>query len=31
MRIRVTSENADPHAATRIEAVDKNPDFEKVG
>jgi hypothetical protein len=31
MRIRVTSENADSHTATRIEALDKNPDFEKVG
>jgi len=29
MRIRVTSESADEHAATRIEALDKNPDFEK--
>lgn len=29
MRIRVTTENADPHAATRIEALDNNRDFEK--
>jgi hypothetical protein len=29
MRIRVTSERADAHTATRIEALDKNPDFEK--
>lgn len=29
MRIRVTSENAEPHAATRIEALDNNRDFEK--
>ncbi len=29
MRIRVTSEGADAHVATRIEALDKNPDFEK--
>jgi hypothetical protein len=29
MRIRVTFESADAHAATRIEALDKNPDFEK--
>jgi hypothetical protein len=30
MRIRVTSENGDPHLATRVEAIDKNPEFEKV-
>ena len=29
MRIRVTTENAEPHAATRIEALDTNRDFEK--
>jgi hypothetical protein len=29
MRIRVTSESADAHAATQIEALDENPDFEK--
>ncbi len=29
MRIRVTSENADADTATQIEALDKNPDFEK--
>lgn len=29
MRIRVTSENTSPHAATRIEALDNNRDFEK--
>ena len=29
MRIRVTSENGDAHAATQIEALDKNPEFEK--
>jgi hypothetical protein len=29
MRIRVTTENAEPHAATRIEALDNNRDFEK--
>jgi hypothetical protein len=29
MRIRVTTESAAPHAATRIEALDDNPDFEK--
>lgn len=29
MRIRVTTNDAAPHAATRIEALDKNPDFEK--
>jgi len=29
MRIRVTSESTDAHAATRIEALDKNPDFDK--
>ncbi|MDX1947266.1 MAG: hypothetical protein SFU86_17830 [Pirellulaceae bacterium] len=27
MRIRVTSEGTDPHAATRIEAIDKNLNF----
>jgi len=31
MRIRVTSDGADARAATRIEALDKNPDFAKVG
>lgn len=30
MRIRVTTEDAEPHAATRIEALDKNRGFEKV-
>jgi GH24 family phage-related lysozyme (muramidase) len=29
MRIRVTTENAESHAATRIEALDNNRDFEK--
>jgi hypothetical protein len=29
MRIRVTTENAEPHGATRIEALDSNRDFEK--
>ncbi len=29
MRIRVTTENAEPHAASRIEALDHNQDFEK--
>jgi CTP-dependent riboflavin kinase len=29
MRIRVTTENAEPHAATQIEALDNNRDFEK--
>ena len=29
MRVRVTTENAEPHAATRIEALDTNRDFEK--
>ncbi len=29
MRVRVTTENAQPHAATRIEALDDNRDFEK--
>jgi len=29
MRIRVTTENAEPHTATRIEALDNNRDFEK--
>lgn len=29
MRVRVTTENAEPHTATRIEALDNNPDFEK--
>jgi hypothetical protein len=29
MRIRVTTEKAEPHAVTRIEALDTNPDFEK--
>jgi hypothetical protein len=29
MRIRVTTENAEPHAAFRIEALDNDRDFEK--
>lgn len=29
MRVRVTTENAEPHGATRIEALDTNRDFEK--
>lgn len=29
MKVRVTSQNGDKHTATRIEALDKNPDFEK--
>jgi hypothetical protein len=29
MRIRVTTEKAEPHAITRIEALDANLDFEK--
>jgi hypothetical protein len=29
MRIRVTTETAEPHAVTRIEALDDNRDFEK--
>lgn len=29
MRVRVTTENAEPHAATRIEALHTNRDFEK--
>ncbi len=29
MKIRVTTEKAEPHAATRIEALDNNRDFEK--
>jgi hypothetical protein len=29
MRVRVTTENAQPHAATRIEALDTNVDFAK--
>jgi uncharacterized protein (UPF0333 family) len=29
MRIRVTTEDAEPHAATRIEALDTHQDFEK--
>jgi len=29
MRVRVTTENAESHVATRIEAIDKNRDFEK--
>jgi len=29
MRIRVTTENSEPHNATRIEALEKNPSFEK--
>lgn len=29
MRVRVTTENAEPHAATRIEALDTDRDFEK--
>jgi hypothetical protein len=28
MRIRVTTENAEPHAATRIEALDSHRDFD---
>jgi hypothetical protein len=28
MRIRVTTENAEPHAATRIEALDNHRDFD---
>ena len=31
MRIRVTTASAAPHAATRIEALDKNAAFEKAG
>jgi hypothetical protein len=31
MRVRVTSRNDAPHAATRIEALDKNAAFEKAG
>ena len=31
MRIRVTTRNDAPHAATRIEALDKNAAFEKTG
>ncbi|MGH7172642.1 MAG: hypothetical protein ACRELG_20365 [Gemmataceae bacterium] len=31
MRIRVTTGSADPHAVTRIEALDKNAAFEKAG
>jgi hypothetical protein len=27
MRVRVTTENAEPHAATRIEAIDNSRDF----
>jgi hypothetical protein len=30
MRVRVTTENAEPSAATRIEALDNNRDFEKA-
>jgi GH24 family phage-related lysozyme (muramidase) len=29
MRVRVTTENAEPHAASRIEALDNHRDFEK--
>lgn len=29
MRIRVTTELAEPHSATRIEALDNHPEFEK--
>jgi hypothetical protein len=29
MRVRVTTENAESHTATRIEALDNNRDFEK--
>lgn len=29
MRIRVTTNDTAPHAVSRIEALDKNPDFEK--
>jgi hypothetical protein len=29
MKVRVTTENAAPHGATRIEALDNNRDFEK--
>lgn len=29
MRIRVTTEHAEPQSATRIEALDNHPDFEK--
>lgn len=29
MRIRVTTEHAEPHSATRIEAIDNHADFEK--
>jgi hypothetical protein len=29
MRIRVTTDDAAPHAASRIEALDKNSDFDK--
>jgi hypothetical protein len=31
MRVRVTTRNGAPHAATRIEALDKNAAFEKAG
>lgn len=31
MRIRVTAESPGVHTAIRVEALDKNPDFEKVG
>ena len=31
MRIRVTTEDAEPHAASRIEALDSNRGFEKGG
>ena len=30
MRIRVTTQDDDPHAATQVEAIDKNPEFRKV-
>jgi hypothetical protein len=31
MRVRVTTRNGAPRAATRIEALDKNAAFEKAG
>ncbi len=30
MRIRVTTRDDDPHAATQVEAIEKNPEFRKV-
>jgi GH24 family phage-related lysozyme (muramidase) len=30
MRVRVTTENGEPHTATRIEALDSNRDFDKA-